>query len=391
MVDHAPVLGLPVKLAMMALVLLGILGVVVGFVLSPLEEWLWLLVGFVVFVGIANGMLAWAAIFRVAQARWTPVIIRIAQSALAFMPVMGIVLIALLAGVSGYMPWVAHSVRGKGAWLNVLFLVVREVLSLGVFWVLCWLMVRWNLIADEKVNSGEEITEREHFRMNAISVAVVMWYAVASTLVSWDFIMSLSPEWVSTMFAPYYFCTNIFAAMGVMIIASAVLRKIPDTQPHLKPGQFNDMGNLMLAFALFDMGLFFAQYLTIWYENLPEETPFLLIRYMYGPWPVLGWMAFAIAYAIPFVLLQSRIIKMNAKPASGVAVLALLGFMLERYVLVVPSLRPDKLMIAPVGVLTLLGFIGALALSMAWFLGRCPLISGAQAVLAEVNKGDESI
>ncbi len=372
-----------------ALILSGLVGLGLGFALCPADTWLWLVVSFLIFSGIANGMLAWAAAFRVAQARWTPVVNRLCHSALAYVPVLAAVLIALLAGVHAYAPWAEHSIPGRRAWFNPASLATREVLALGAFWGLSFLMVRWSLAADAGSERGEEVTRRDHLRLNAVCVGVAATYAVASSIVAYDFIMGFSPEWVSTAFAPYYMCTALFVAMGVVVMLATAHRD-EVRAPHLKPARFHDMGNLMLGFGFFDMGLFFAQYMTIWYENLPHETHFLLVRYVYGAWPYVGWASFIIAYGVPFVLLQSRYIKLHGRLLSGVAGLAIAGYALERYVLVVPSLRPNQLMLFAVGVLILLGFAGAFLLTTTTFIRTYPAVSSADAVLKDIYAAEDA-
>ncbi|MCL5103719.1 MAG: hypothetical protein M1133_06340 [Armatimonadetes bacterium] len=367
----------------------GAVGLVVGFRVAPREAWLWLIVNFLIFTGLASGMLAWAAAFRVAKARWTPAINRLGHAALAFAPISAAALVALLVGVGNYAPWVQHPIPEKEAWLNVGFFVAREAILLAVFWILSFLLVRWSLMSDDKTTRGEGITDKDQFRLSAVGVAVVMLYAGVSTIISWDFVMSLSPEWVSTMFGVYYFCTNAYAALAVIVLLAAALRKMMRTSEFLKPQQFKDLGNLMLAFALFDMGLFFAQYLTIWYGNLPHEVKFIILRYYRGPWPWVGWMSFIVAYGIPFMLLQSRALKQSPKLMSAVSVLILLGIGLERYVMVVPSLMPRQLMISPIAGLSALAFIGAFVLTVTAFLAKYPPVSHAQLALSKVDEAEE--
>ncbi|MDO8588183.1 MAG: NrfD/PsrC family molybdoenzyme membrane anchor subunit [Armatimonadota bacterium] len=355
------------------------------------SAWAWFLIAFVLFAGVTTAMLAWAAVFRVAQARWAASVNRIAQSAIYFTPFSVLVLLPVLVGVRCCAPWAGHPVPGKEAWLNVPFFVIREIVCLGALWTLCFLMVRWSLNADAKSARGEPITHRDHHRLNAISVAVIMVYCVVSSVVAYDFIMSLDPEWVSTMFAPYFFCTNLYAGMAVMILLAAALRRGLGAEKHLGPSQFHDMGNLLLAFSLFDMGLFFAQYLTIWYGNLPEETPFLVLRYYRGPWPWLGWTAFILGYAIPFLFLQSRRLKQNPRWLAPVAVLALVGFALERYVLIVPSLQPDKLLLFhPHSVVVILLFVLFIYTTLRFFKLYSP-VSAADAALAEMKPAEEQV
>lgn len=357
----------------------GLACLAIGFRTAPTDAWVWLLVGFVVFLGVTSGTLVWSAAFRVAQTRWTAAVNRLAHSAIAFQPALLVALIALLAGVRHYVPWVRHPVPAKAAWLNVPFMVWRDVVCLSVLWLLMWLMVRWSL----RMDAQERVSRSDQYRLTAIGTAIVLTYTVTGSIVAYDFVMSLTPEWVSTMFAPYFWITNLYAGMALLILMSAILRGPLRITPWLEAQQFYDMGNLLLGFSLFSMGLFFAQYLTIWYENLPLETPFLILRYYKGAWPPLGWTAFIVGYAIPFILLQSRMLKRRPRWLSVVAALVLVGFALERYVLIVPSIEPHRLLTSPVAGVSLLAFAGAFVLAVAAFLSRYPAVSAADEALAE--------
>ena len=370
-----------------AAIIIGIIAFLIGLSAGPkLDAWLWLIIGFVYFGGIANGVLAWAAVFRVAQTRWSPAINRLGHSLILFLPVLFVALIILLCGVRNYVPWIAHPIPAKSAWLNVPFMIIRNIVLLSTLWILYYLLVRWSLAADAKANRGEAITPTDQYKLTAVGIAAVLTYTIASTIVSYDFIMSLSPEWLSTMFAPYYFCTNIYVGMAVLILMAYLLRVPLGVERFVKEQHFQDMGNLMLGFCLFTMGLFFAQYLTIWYGNLHFETRFLILRYYRGSWPILGWTAFIIGYAIPFILLQSRNLKRNPRLLTPVAVLAIIGVALERYVLVVPSLKPQSLLLSPISGLSLLIFLGAFILAIVLFFARYSPVSAAQEALSEVEK-----
>ena len=166
-------------------IIVGTVWLAVDFAVSPRDAWMWLVVNFVIYWGAASGIFCWAAAFRIAQARWTSVVNRFAQSAFAFTPVLVVLLAVLLIGSRHYMPWVEHPVRGKEAWLNPTSFVIREVIAALLFWVPCWLFVRRSLAAYRKA----EITERDHHRLNVVAVIVVATYAVTATIIAWDFIM----------------------------------------------------------------------------------------------------------------------------------------------------------------------------------------------------------
>ena len=68
--------------------------------------------------------------------------------------------------------------------------------------------------------------------------------------------------------------------------------------------------------------LSFSQFMIIWSENLPEETPWYLNR-IHGGWQ---WIALALVllqFAVPFLLLLSREAKMNARSLTWIAALVL--------------------------------------------------------------------
>lgn len=370
-------------LASIISVVLGVIAITIGFITGPVRDaWLWLVIWFLVFGGAAQAIIVWAAVFRVAQARWTPAVNRLGHSAILFLPVTFIVLIILLTGVRHYVPWVWHPVPVKAAWLNIPFMAARNLIGLALLFIMSFLLVRWSLRADAK----EDITEKDHYRLTAMGIAIVITYSVVFTIISYDFVMSLWSEWFSTMFGPYYFVTNLYVGLAVLIIMAAALRGFLGVGNYLGVGQFRDLGNLMLGFALFSMGLFFAQYLTIWYANLPIETEFLIFRYLRGPWPVFGWSAFILGYAVPFLLLQSRMIKSNPRLLMPVAILAIIGVALERYVLVVPSVAIHRLLLNPIPLFGFLAFLGLFILSVIWFVNRYEPLSAAEAAFPQLGE-----
>ncbi len=325
--------------------------------------------------------------FRIAQARWTPAAVRLAHAGIAFVPVLIVTAILLLAAACFWAPWILHPAAGRSAWLNWPAFAVRDFLSLLALWALFFLFVRWSLKSDEKVR----LDPADHSRLNAIAVVAAVVFAISESIIAWDLIMSLSPRWVSTMFAPYYFTSNMYAGIAVLIVLAARMRKPPAAEPYLQPAQFKDLGNLMLGFSLFLMGLFYAQYVTIWYENLPQETGFLITRYLRGPWPYIGWAAFIIEYGVPFLLLQSRYVKTHPRLLWPVAMLGLAGFALERYVLIFPSIFPHRVIACPAAALTVLAAAGLFALSVTAFLRRYPAVSKADQELRGIYEEIEKV
>jgi len=136
---------------------------------------------------------------------------------------------------------------------------------------------------------------------------------------------------------------------------------------------------MIFAFSIFWMYLFWAQYLVIWYGNLPEETGYFQARLgsqflqdtwsfasyrLNEPYAKLTLLVWACNWIIPFWVLLGQKPKKTPAILGGVSAIVLVGFWLERNVLVWPSLVPEN-GFAWLGVVQLAiaaGFLGAFVL-----------------------------
>ena len=226
-----------------------------------------------------------------------------------------------------------------------------------------------------------------------MAAVVALSYALSYSLIAIDFIMSLSPEWVSTMFPAFYAWGGFLSAISMLTIISLVLRNSPDVAAgFLTTNRMHDLGKLIFAFSIFWMYLFWSQYLVIWYANIPEETGFISARlgtqflqdtwYMGGFWtriaePYVAWTlaAWLLIWVFPFWVLLGQRPKKTVGILGTIAVGSVLGFWLERYVLVTPSLiRPSAVLdgaaVTPLGLTELgigAGFLGLFFLSFLAF------------------------
>jgi hypothetical protein len=104
----------------------------------------------------------------------------------------------------------------------------------------------------------------------------------------------------------------------------------------VSPKQRHDLGKLCFGFTVFWGYLMWAQFLVIWYGNMPEETGFVFAR-LWGHWLIIGEMVFFGMFLIPFIGLLGVLPKKTPVTLGLFATVSLLGFWLERYLLVAPS------------------------------------------------------
>jgi hypothetical protein len=97
-----------------------------------------------------------------------------------------------------------------------------------------------------------------------------------------------------------------------------------------------DIGLLLFGFSVLWGGLFFAQYLLLWYGNLPEEVQFIARRLESFPLRALSIFFLAANFLVPFLGLLGRRAKRNDGLVGAVAALVLTGLFAERLFFILP-------------------------------------------------------
>ena len=108
----------------------------------------------------------------------------------------------------------------------------------------------------------------------------------------------------------------------------------------VSPKQRHDLGKLCFGFTVFWAYLMWAQFLVIWYGNLPEETGFLFAR-LWGPWRPIGSIVFLGMFVIPFFGLLGVLPKKVPFTLALFTSISLVSLWLERYLDVMPSVTRE--------------------------------------------------
>ena len=174
-------------------------------------------------------------------------------------------------------------------------------------------------------------------RARRFAPAFMALFALTITITAFDWVSSLQPEWYSDIFGVYLFA-GVFLA-GLAATAAAALHLIGKGRlPGIRFDHLYNLGALLFAFTVFWSYIAFAQYMLIWYGNLPDEILWYKSR-VEGPWlPVILLLAF-LHFVVPFVALATRDSKGDRRRLLGVAWLILLAHWLDLYWLIYPELK----------------------------------------------------
>ena len=321
------------------------------------RAWLALLVNFLFFAGLAQAGVVISALMQVTSSQWGRSLKRLAEATVAFLPVAFGVLIVLFFGIATWAPWVHHPVDAKTPWLNIPFFVARQTLTFLLLGGLSLLYVYRSLRPDIGVldeagqyravgwarrliagwQGGFEERQRNQRSQDVLAPSLLIAYAWVFSLVGFDFVMALDPDWFSSLAGAYYFIGNLL--IGIAFLAGAAIwsRDRFRLQDYIGDQQLHDIGKLLFGFCILWAYIVWSQYLVIWYGDLPEETEFIAHR-MRGAWAVPTWIVVVLAFAVPFAVLLSRQVKTHVGGLTTIVAVVLVGMWLERFILVTPSI-----------------------------------------------------
>jgi len=260
---------------------------------APFLGWLW---GCAFWLSIAIGMLMLVMIFRVFNSRWTPVVRRQQEHALAAFPWLGLCLLPLLliawfGGDNSGILWTwinpdsptietSHVIpvkddvlhQKKEGYLNLNFFTFRLVLYFVIF---CGLSHWLRKVSFSQDFDGDPNWTHLGMRISAAGIPAA---ALALTFGAFDLFMSLEYQWFSTMYGVWFFASGMRAALAVTIIVCIYMVSTGRLKGLFKQAHQYDLACLSLAFTVFWAYISFSQYFLIYSANIPEETFWYTIR-----------------------------------------------------------------------------------------------------------------
>jgi hypothetical protein len=248
--------------------LVGLALAVAGAFLDRTQFWHSYLLAYVFWLEIALGCLGWLMLHHLVGGRWGHAIRPLLMTGAATLPLMLLLFLPLLLGLASLYPWTAAhapgtAVEAKTIYLNVPFFLGRAALYFAVWLGLARLLNRWS-------RAGVDDPDRAK-RLRRLSAGGMILYMLTATFAGYDWLMSLEPEWFSSIYGLLWIAGQGLAALAVAIIGLRYMTWEAAPRP-AEAGVYNDLGNFMLALVMIWAYFAFSQFLIIWSANLPEEA-----------------------------------------------------------------------------------------------------------------------
>jgi hypothetical protein len=307
--------------------LVGILGWVIGAVLSSNRTDTFFhsyLVAFVFWTSVALGCLGLLMIQYLGGASWGLLIRRQMEAGAHTLWLMLLLFLPIaILGLHSLYEWshdpntikdaaVRALIDHKRPWLNDRGFLIRGVIYFVVWIGLATYLRKWSKQQDE----NRDMSSLQ--RAQNLSGPGFVIYGIAVTFAGVDWVMSLDPEWFSTIFGLLMLIGQGVLALAFLITVGVYLSGREPMDRVYQTKHFHDLGKLLLAAVMVWAYFSFSQLLIIWSGNLPEEIPWYLERFR-GQWRWLGVALILLNFALPFLLLLSRDLKHNRRRLMGVA------------------------------------------------------------------------
>jgi hypothetical protein len=360
---------------------IGLVLTIVGFVTAPQASMFSYLLAFTYWVGISVAAIIMQAIFHTAKAKWPTILRRSMETMGLTVVVFILLLLPIVFGAKYIFPWVdpqgwvfpgtegvkftevqLHHLHHKHPYLNLTFFYIRQAIYFGVWAFSAWRLRSWS--TEQDTTGALDLT----VKLRRFSPGSLPFLALTITFAGFDWLMSLTPLWQSTIFGAYYFAGSFLAAFCVLTVATVNAQGKDEYGTLVTTAHYHNLGKLMLAFTAFWAYIAFSQFLLIWIANLPEEAGWFKLR-IEGPWRPVSLAVFFLGFLLPFFVLLSRELKLKPRLLAMVAIYLLVMHAVDMYWLIWPAFSPQ----APSfhwTLVTAFAGVGGLSVAAAIFLAR---------------------
>ncbi len=375
------------------LIAIGVLSLIVGYMLYGTGDvhektrfWAALLQNSTYFLFTINACMFFICATILAWSGWQMAFRRVAEAIGAAVPIVGLItLIILLCIVFGghemthIYHWTDHEavdkdpiLKGKSPFLNVSFFTIWTILTIGLWAVLGYKVRRISITNDE--GPGDVARGKKYVWKNTVWAALfIVWFALTvMSTTPWLWLMSIDAHWYSTMYSWYTFASTWVAGLALMLLF-VVYFKNNGYLEYTNIEHIHDIAKFIFAFSIFWAYLWFAQFMLIWYANIPEETVYFNPR-LSGTYSGIFWFSFIINFVAPLLLFMKRGSKRNYGTVTSVSLLLVFGHWLDFHQMVFASVASEHIVLNLFDFGLALGFVGVIMLVTGRVLSKYPMV-----------------
>lgn len=354
--------------------LLGLLLCLLGWFVDPRQFFISYLFGELVWLGVALGCMSFLMIHYLTGGTWGWPVRRMFEAAAKTLALLGVLFIPIFFGLHYLYPWdmparvaADHVLQHKQPYLTPFWFIFKACFFFSIWIVMALLLNKWSREQD----STHDVSPMIHLRKLSGPGLVIYPLTVTFTFVDW--IMSLEPNWFSTIF-PILICMGqMLSGLSFVILLLAWIGPRSSLSEIIGKENFHNLGSLLLAFTMLWAYIAFSQLLIIWSGDLPHEISWYLHR-IAGGWV---WVvAFLVLFHFfgPFFLLLSREVKQTRAALATIAGVIFFAHIVDVWWMIEPSFYPHGLHVSWQNFTALFGLGGVWLFFFMWNLESKSLV-----------------
>jgi len=317
------------------------------------------LFAFLYFFTILIGCLFWILLHHATDSGWGIVVRRVMENLACLVPWMALFFIPIVLFRYDLWQWLtdihkpdlASELKDKLSYFNLQL----GPLKISFFWgralfYFIYFSAAALYFRKTSIKQDGDGDPKRSIQMRGVSFPSLILFGVCTTLMAFDWMAALDYKWASTMWGVYIFAGAAGASMAVIILVVFGLKNAGYLS-FVNEEHYHIMGKLLFCFSIFWGYIGFAQYMLIWYGNIPEETEWFLRRNVES-WNTLSTALVVGRFFIPFLYLLFEYTKRNSKFLVTISVWVLIMHLLDTYVTIMPFMHPNGFQPDPLDVLS---------------------------------------
>lgn len=352
--------------------------------LNSTRFWAVLLQNSLFWLLLVNVATFFIVICTLAMGGWQVAFRRVTEAIGSVVPIMGIItliimLCIIMGGRGDIYPWLDKQVMthdkvmsGKAGFLNPYVYLIFSIVVIGL-WSFIGKKLRDLSVESDKMGTMDYDTSKAWLKKNMTYSAyyIVLYLLTVGSIAPWLWLMSIDAKWFSTMYSWYTWASTFVAGLALITIFVIYFKNRGQlefvTQEHLQ-----DLGKFMFAFSIFWTYLWFAQFMLIWYANIPEETIYFKIR-MQGPYEGLFFLNLILNFVAPILIFMKKATKRNYTIVTFMCIVIIFGHWIDFYQMVMPGTVKYQPHLSWFELGIPFGFIGLIMWQVSKFASRVPM------------------
>jgi hypothetical protein len=366
------------KIITLLMAVIGAVTIIFGLITDHQTTWANYLIVNYYFFSIAMGGAFFFVIQSISQSGWSSAFKRVSEAMMSYIPFAALFFLLLWFGMNDIYLWTHKNVvpldpliQHKSVFLNIPFFFARMILYF-ILWIIFIRKLRQISLQEDRANPEDIDGIMGLFgKTELYSKIFIFILAITFSLSAVDWIMSVDVKWYSTIFALKNLVAAFLHGVSVLTLIVFILYK-KGYFPFFNEYHLHDFARYIFMLSIVWGYFWFAQFMIIWYGNIPEETVYYSVRWQEG-WKTLFFLEIGLNWFIPFMLLLPVKASRNMTLITTVIIFLIIGQYVDLFVQVVPG-TTGVLKFSWISAGIFLGYAGIFALVVATTLSKTKLI-----------------